>query len=95
MTKQSSNVGQKARSVGYVLAACAVGCASATMAMPTAHADPLDNVRGAVNGARAQSVCGPLNYSIALEGEAQAAVGNHLPGSLPPGTITAASRDSI
>jgi hypothetical protein len=52
---------------------------------PVAHADPLDPIRGAVNGARAQSACGPLNYSIALEGEAQAAVGNQLPGVPPAG----------
>jgi hypothetical protein len=76
MTKQSlitsSNVGPKARSAGYAFAACALGFASATMAMPTAHADPLDNIRGAVNGARAQSTCQPLTYSGQLEGAAQA-----------------------
>ncbi|MGD1256614.1 hypothetical protein ACKUT9_20520 [Mycobacterium seoulense] len=71
MTKQSSNVGQKARSAGYVFAACALGCASATMAMPAAHADPLDNIRGAVNNARAQSTCPPLTYSSLLEADAQ------------------------
>ncbi|MGD1171141.1 hypothetical protein ACKUVQ_24135 [Mycobacterium seoulense] len=67
----SSNVGQNARSAGYVFAACALGFASATMAMPAAHADPLDNIRGAVNGARAQSTCQPLTYSSQLEADAQ------------------------
>ncbi|WP_156764684.1 hypothetical protein [Mycobacterium sp. 1081908.1] len=51
MTKQSSttssSVGQRARSAGYVFAAGARGFASTTTAMPTAHADPLENIRGA------------------------------------------------
>jgi hypothetical protein len=70
-TTTSSNIGQKARSAGYALAACALGFASATTAMPTAHADPLDSIRGAVNGARAQSTCPPLTYSSVLEADAQ------------------------
>jgi hypothetical protein len=70
-TTTSTHVGQKARSAGYALAACALGFASATVAMPTAHADPLDNIRGAVNGARAQSTCPPLTYSSVLEADAQ------------------------
>jgi hypothetical protein len=70
-TTTSTHIGQKARSAGYALAACALGFASATMAMPTAHADPLDSIRGAVNGARAQSTCPPLTYSSVLEADAQ------------------------
>jgi hypothetical protein len=52
---------------------------------PAAHADPLDPIRAAVNGARQGSPCGALKYNIALEGEAQAAVGNRLPGVPPAG----------
>ncbi len=44
--------------------------------VPAAHADPLDNLRGAVNGARAQSTCLQLNYSGQLEAAAQAWVRN-------------------
>ena len=63
-----------------------------TLTTPIAHADdPLAPIRRDVNGARAQSTCGPLNYSIALEGEAQAAVGNSLPGVPPPAPTTARS----
>jgi hypothetical protein len=40
-------------------------------AMPTAHATPIDNLRGAVNDARARSSCAPMNYSGQLEGFAQ------------------------
>jgi hypothetical protein len=36
-----------------------------------AHADPLDGVRGAVNGARAQSTCSALTYNGDLEAAAQ------------------------
>lgn len=52
---------------------------------PAAHADPLDPIRAAVNGARQGSPCGPLTYNIALEGEAQAYAGNKLPGVPPAG----------
>ncbi|MEH3142745.1 MAG: hypothetical protein PGN37_21765 [Mycobacterium kyogaense] len=52
---------------------------------PAAHADPLDPIRAAVNNARQGSPCGPLKYNIALEGEAQAAVGNRAPGVPPAG----------
>jgi hypothetical protein len=69
-------------SVGIATALATVG---SVLAMPVAHADPLDPIRGAVNAARAQSTCGPLNYSVALEGEAQAAVENTLPGVPPAG----------
>jgi hypothetical protein len=68
-------------------AACVLGVVIATPSMtPTARADtPLDPIRAAVNGKRAGSACGPLNYSIPLEGEAQARVRNHLPGVPPAG----------
>jgi hypothetical protein len=64
------------------VAACVFGVVIATPSLvPTAGADtPLDPIRAAVNGKRAGSPCGPLNYSIPLEGEAQARVGNHLQG---------------
>jgi hypothetical protein len=41
------------------------------VAAPIAHADPLDNIRAAVNAARSGSTCGPLNYSGQLEAAAQ------------------------
>ncbi|MDA2891547.1 hypothetical protein PDG61_11545 [Mycolicibacterium sp. BiH015] len=58
--------------------------AAGTIAVPTALADTLAELRGRVNAARAQSTCGPLNYSIDLEGDAQAKIGNRNPG-VPPG----------
>jgi hypothetical protein len=60
---------------------------SGTVAAPIAHADPLDNIRGAVNGARAQSTCGPLNYSFQLEAAAQdlARAGNSMARINPHG----------
>jgi hypothetical protein len=42
-----------------------------TLAMPIARADPLDGPRGAVQKARADSTCGPLNYNVDLENAAQ------------------------
>jgi hypothetical protein len=67
-------------------AACLLGVVIATPTAPTANADtPLDPIRAAVNNKRAGSPCGPLNYSIPLEGEAQARVGNHLAGVPPAG----------
>jgi hypothetical protein len=39
--------------------------------MPAAQATPIDNLRGAVNDARARTSCPPLNYSGQLEGFAQ------------------------
>jgi len=42
-----------------------------SVAAPIAHADPLDAIRGAVNGARAQSTCPALTYSGQLEAAAQ------------------------
>lgn len=38
---------------------------------PVASADPLDNIRGAVTGARNNSLCNDLQYSGELEGYAQ------------------------
>lgn len=45
--------------------------AAGLVAAPTANADPLDNLRGAVNGARAQSTCPALSYNGQLESAAQ------------------------
>jgi hypothetical protein len=45
---------------------------SGVLAMPLAHADPLDAIRSAVNGNRSATACGALTYSGALEGAAQA-----------------------
>lgn len=56
---------------------------SGVVAVPIAHANPLDAIRAAVNGAR--GACGPLNYNIDLEGNAQAVAGNKSPGVPPPG----------
>jgi hypothetical protein len=56
-----------------------------TVATPTARADSLDSVRGPVNGVRQSSACPALNYSVALEGEAQFLAGNNLPGVPPRG----------
>ena len=56
-----------------------------TVATSTAHADSLDSVRGPVNGVRQSSACPALNYSVALEGEAQFLAGNNLPGVPPRG----------
>jgi hypothetical protein len=48
-----------------------VACLGLT-ATPVANADPLDNIRGAVNGVRnGNSLCNPLQYSGQLEGYAQ------------------------
>jgi hypothetical protein len=44
---------------------------SATVAAPLAQATPIDDLRGAVNDARARTSCSPLNYSGQLEGFAQ------------------------
>jgi hypothetical protein len=45
---------------------------SSGLAAPIAHADPLDDVRGAVIAARANTGCPPLNYNVQLEAAAQA-----------------------
>jgi hypothetical protein len=70
----------RTRAFASLAIATALASVGSTLAMPIAHADPLDPIRGAVNGVRAQSTCGPLNYSVELEGEAQAYAGNTLPG---------------
>jgi hypothetical protein len=68
------------------ICAATAGCVlSLTVAMPAAHADSLGDVRGRVNGARSTSPCPALNYSVELEGEAQARTGNTLPGVPPTG----------
>jgi hypothetical protein len=53
--------------------AALAGCIAlaASVGAPFAHADPLDGIRGAVNGARAQSTCPALTYSGQLEAAAQ------------------------
>ncbi|MGD1237019.1 CAP domain-containing protein [Mycobacterium seoulense] len=89
MTKSSSTTTtaavQRMRRAGCGLAACVLGFASATVAMPIAHADPLDNIRGKVNAMRARSGCPPLAYSGPLEAAAQAWVR----GGPPPGANVA------
>lgn len=55
------------------LAGAAVAVVAATTGVllpPAAHADPLDGVRSAVNGARSGSTCPALNYDFGLEREA-------------------------
>ena len=54
-------------------------------AAPVAYASQLDGIRAAVNAMRSESPCGALNYNIDLEGNAQAAAGNTLPGVPPAG----------
>ncbi|OBH28105.1 hypothetical protein A5692_23115 [Mycobacterium sp. E342] len=70
--------------VAVAFAALSGSVLALTMA-PIASADPLAAIRQAVNNARAGSTCPPLNYSIPLEGEAQHAIGNNLPGVPPAG----------
>jgi hypothetical protein len=60
------------RVLAVIANAAAIVAAAAVLATPVANADTLGDMRGAVNGARAQSTCGPLNYSGQLEGAAQA-----------------------
>lgn len=52
--------------IGVTLSVCL-----GVMAAPVANADPLDNVRNAVLGARNQSLCNDLQFSGELEGYAQ------------------------
>lgn len=47
-----------------------MSCVALT-AVPVAHADTLDNIRGAVYGARDNSLCNPIQNSGELEGYAQ------------------------
>lgn len=59
--------------VGVVLSATTASLVALAgiAATPLAHADSLDAIRGAVNGARAESTCPPLAYSGQLEAAAQ------------------------
>ncbi|MDT5009072.1 MAG: hypothetical protein QOH57_689 [Mycobacterium sp.] len=67
------------------VAAAACALVSGIVAAPMAHADALSDIRAAVNNARAGTPCGALNYNVNLEGNAQADVGNKLPGVPPSG----------
>ena len=73
--------------------ATALAGVGATLAMPVAHADPLDGIRAAVNGVRAGSVCGALTYSGQLEAAAQGYARNRADQDLHgyPGTARLAS----
>lgn len=73
--------------------ATALAGVGATLAMPVAHADPLDGIRAAVNGVRAGSVCGALTYSGQLEAAAQGYARNRSDQDLHgyPGTARLAS----
>jgi hypothetical protein len=76
----------KARACSAVAFATTLTGATLVLTMaPMAHADSLAPIRQAVITARAGSTCPPLNYSVPLEGEAQHAVGNTLPGVPPTG----------
>jgi hypothetical protein len=68
--------------------ATALASVGATLAMPVAHADPLDAIRAAVNGVRAGSPCGALTYSGQLEAAAQGYARNRADQNLHgyPGT---------
>src|SRR3984893_319437 len=88
MTMTAIHTTPRARSA---LAICAVSAVagsvlSLTMAAPIAHGDdPLDPIRAAGNNARRATPCPALNYSIDLEGEAQASIHNFSPGVPPAG----------
>jgi hypothetical protein len=58
-------------SVAITTAVASVCALSGTVATPSAHADPLDGPRSAVERARADSNCPPLNYKVELENMAQ------------------------
>jgi hypothetical protein len=75
----------EARGPAALVFAVMTGSGLALTIAPAAHADPLAGVRQAVVNARAGSTCSALNYSIALEGEAQHDSGNLLPGVPPAG----------
>jgi hypothetical protein len=60
------------RSESLVVMAAVVGTVvTGLLTSPLAHADPLDAIRGAVNGSRAQSTCSALTYNLDLEAAAQ------------------------
>lgn len=69
MTTQAVAAARRIRP-GVLLSATLVSCLGLAAA-PVAHADPLDNIRGAVYGARDNSLCNPIQYSGELEGYAQ------------------------
>jgi len=50
-----------------------------TLAMPMAHADPLDGIRNAVTDVRGKSGCPPLLYKVELEAAAQQAAAPNSP----------------
>ena len=90
MTRRRVSVSRAMASARPALGICAAtavtGCVlSLTVAIPAAHADSLGDIRARVNGARSSSACPALNYSVELEGEAQARTGNTLPGVPPTG----------
>lgn len=58
-------------SLAIATALAGVGALSGILATPIAHADPLDAIRSAVNGARSGSPCPALTYNGHLEYEAQ------------------------
>lgn len=66
MTRTRANA-----SVAITTALASVCALSGTVATPIAHADPLDGPRSAVERARADSTCPPLNYRVDLENMAQ------------------------
>lgn len=57
----------RSASLVFTTALVVTGLATA----PFAHADPLDAIRGAVNGSRSQSTCSALTYNGDLEAAAQ------------------------
>jgi hypothetical protein len=60
------------RVLAVIASAAAVVAAAAVLATPVANADELGDIRGPINGARAQSPCPALKYNGQLEGAAQA-----------------------
>jgi hypothetical protein len=56
---------------GFAAGATTLIACAGLFAAPAAHADPLDNLRGAVNGTRGQSTCPALAYNGQLEAAAQ------------------------
>lgn len=58
---------------------------SGVLAMPVAHADPLDAIRSAVNGNRQATACPAYTYSGVLEGAAQTYARSENPVDGQPG----------
>jgi hypothetical protein len=69
LAKEKALTGNRV-SVSLAVATAMAGV-GATLAMPVAHADPLDGIRAAVNNVRAGATCGALTYSGQLEAAAQ------------------------